>query len=317
MHTQNNPVKLAAIIVGAMLISACATTTKSVGEGQLLSPAAQAQATATGVPIGQTELGTPTEPSVEYLRVKTDRSIFLDPPEVDNPAVYVRVRDSSGRDWGGFLQRAVVARIKAAGYSTTRNAAKAAYVLNANVLVAQEVSAFELAKLDETEYGQNTSGIIKSIAAGAVVGGVAGGVLGDSKSAAAGAIAGGLVGGILGSIDQNERRKRIAAKQQTKYYSVIVDVELRERIGSGGEVQREGTQNLSFSSSQTDGLDGSTIGNTGEEIEGEVIETFSETSKWKRHRTRVLGKAKGKLIAFEDVESDFAEKLSRSIAGAF
>lgn len=315
MHRQNTFAKTAATVLSAALISACATTVKSVDQAQLLSPAAQAQATATGVPIGQTELGTPTQPSVEYLRVKTDRSVFLDPPEVDNPAVYVRVRDSSGRDWG--LQKAVVSYIEAAGYSITRNAAKATYVLNANVLIAQEVSAFELAKLDETEYGQNTSAIVKSVAAGAVIGGLAGGVLGDAQSATAGAIAGGLAGGILGSIDQSERQKRVAAKQQTKYYSVVVDVELRERIGSGAEVQREGTQTLEFSSSSTDGLGGSTTEGASENIEGQEIETFFETSNWKRHRIRVLGKAKGKLIAFQDVESDLAEKLARAISGAF
>lgn len=291
----------AMLAIGAIFASGCATT------GGELSVAAQNQATATGVPIGQTELGAPTKPSVEYLRIKTDRSIFLDPPEVDDPAVYVRVRDSSGRGWED-LQGAVIARVEAAGFAVTRNASKAIYVLNANILIAQEVSAFELAALDETEYGQDTSRIVKTAAAGALVGGLAGATLEDTQTALAGAAAGALAGGILSSIDDKQRQKRIAAKQQTKFYSVIVDVELRERIKSG-EVRRQGSQSLDFSSTQLAG--------SSESIRGGESETFTETSEWKRHRTRILGKAKGKLIAFEDVQADFVEQLARSIAGAF
>lgn len=46
-------------------------------------------------------------------------------------------------------------------------------------------------------------------------------------------------------------------------------------------------------------------------------ETYEETSAWKRHRTRMLGKAKGKLVVFEDVQIDFATKMARAIAGFF
>ena len=46
-------------------------------------------------------------------------------------------------------------------------------------------------------------------------------------------------------------------------------------------------------------------------------QSCSETSEWKRYQTRIAIKAKGKLIAFDDVEQNFVERLGRSIAGLF
>ena len=49
-------------------------------------------------------------PSLEYIRVKMGKSIFLDPPENDEPKVYVRIRDTSGH--GFQLQRKVLQLLK-------------------------------------------------------------------------------------------------------------------------------------------------------------------------------------------------------------
>ncbi len=52
-------------------------------------------------------------------------------------------------------------------------------------------------------------------------------------------------------------------------------------------------------------------------ISSTETESYEETSTWKRHRTRMIGKAKGKLVVFEDVQTDFAIKMSKAIAGFF
>ena len=303
----NTSFRAAPLALAALLISACGST----GAPQL-SAAAAAQQTSTGVPVGQTELGSPTKPSVEYVRIKMSKSIFLNPPETDTPMVYLRVRDTSGQDLD--LQEAVAARVRALGFGITRNAARADYTLNANVLYANEASALELAKLDETEYGDDVSGIVGNVLIGAAAGGVAGGVLGNSPDAVVGAAAGGLLGGIYGAVKEKERKERITAKQNTKFYSVLVDIELRERLKGEGVRQSNFSEESNVSSSQNSSGLGDTTSETSHTASSDK-ETYTETTQWRRHRTRIVAKAKGKLIAFGDVRQDFAERLAKSIAG--
>ena len=286
-----------------------------------LSAAAAKQSTSTGVAMGVTEAGVPTQPSVEYVRIGMDKSIFVDPPDSD-PVVYVRVRDTSGRDWD--LQQEVTNRLEKNGFRVESSAQNAVYYLQAIVRLVQEVSAAELAQLDETSYGQDVSSIVKSGLTGAAVGGLAGGLLGDSSDALAGAVAGGLLGGIMSASDQANREKRMIAKQYTKYYSVVVDIEVGQR--AKGKVQREGSAQFSSStggSSQSaegagSALDSHTLGDsTNSAFSAGETESYSEESDWKRQRARILGKAKGKLIAFGDVENEFRNKIVASISGLF
>ena len=282
----------------------------------IFSDAARLQGTSTGIPMGHTEAGVPTRPSVEYVRTRMSRSIFVDPPEESDPVVYVRVRDSSGSGWD--LQQEVVNRLEKNGYRVENNLQNAVYFLQVNVLSANEVSAAELAQLDETEYGQDVSSIIKGGLKGAAVGGLAGGVLGENALAgAAGAAAGGLLGGFFEASDQAERKKRLIAKQYTKFYSVIVDINIGERAKSQG--LRTSTQSKSSDQStggSTSDVDGYALRDSDSKADSETS-TFSEKIDWKVKETRIIGKAKGKLIAFADVEQEFRNKIASSISGLF
>lgn len=287
------------------------------------SAAARQQQTDTGIRIGPSESGIPSEPSVEYVRVSMDKSIFLDPPEVDDPAVYVRVRDTSGHDWD--IGSEVLNILVGQGFAVTRNAARAEYVLQANVLYANEVSAAELAQLDETAYGQDIGNIIKSAGLGAVGGAVAGGLIdrGGAGGVVAGAAAGGLIGGVLGAANQSRREERLLAKQATKFYSLVVDLEVRQRV-KGGVVTRTGSTAYESTDSHSQtaesagvATDGNTPGISRDSFAVSETEVYEETTQWKRHRARILGKAKGKLIAFADVRGEFARKLGRAISGMF
>ena len=310
---QTPKMKLAAFLPAlALALSGCG------GKPLNYSDAARARQTDTGVRIGESESGVPTGPSVEYVRVAMDKSLFLDPPEVDDPAVYVRVRDTSGREWD--LHSSVIARLQAQGFRITKNAARAEYVLQANILFANEVSAAELAKLDETEYGQDISDVVKTAALGAAGGALAGGLLdeGGTGGIAAGAAVGGLAGAAFGALGRSEREKRLLAKQATKFYSLVVDLEVRQRA-KGGAVTRKGsstTENVVESEQSAQDITGRELG-SGETVTSEETETYTETTEWKRHRARVVGKAKGKLIAFDDVKGEFADKLARAISGMF
>ena len=287
------------------------------------SAAARQQQTDTGIRIGDSESGIPTEPSVEYVRVTMDKSVFLDPPEVDDPQVYVRVRDTSGQDWD--LQYEVEDILKSYGFITTRNAGNAHYALQANILFANEVSAAELAKLDETQFGQDIGDIVKTAGLGAAGGALAGGLIdrGGAGGLVAGAAVGGLLGAAFGASQQSEREKRLLAKQATKFYSLVVDLEIRERINQG-VVTREGRSEFGSSDSRNQNaagagvaVDGYGAGGSSQSFSSEETEQYVETSEWKRQRARILGKAKGKLIAFEDVKGEFAKKLARAISGVF
>lgn len=290
-------------------VAGCASTQP------VYSDAAMEQKTATGVAIKPSEVGRATTPSVEYIRIKMGRSIFLDPPE-GNTDLYLRVRDTSGRDWGIPIEDVVAQEVTRNGFRVVRDASTAAYALNVNILFADEASAAEIAQLDETDYGQGIGGILGSALAGGAIG--AGGAVlagGDATGVAAGAAAGAVVGGVANVLYNQSRTELLQSQQETKFFSLVADVEIRERV-KGGEVKRSGStrtaaeQRAGSSADLVDNRDGQ-----GEQVSRTEVETFSEESTWKRHRTRLTGKAKGKLVVFKDVEHDFAVKMAKSIGG--
>lgn len=299
-------------LVASILLAGCG------GPKFQLSEAAYKKQTSTGVKVAP-EVGIPKTPSVEYIRIQMTDTVFLDPPEVDEPSIYVRVRNTSGRNLG--LHSAVVQQLRLLGYKIAKNASKATYVLQANLLFADEVSVAELAQIDETKYGYNIKKTATGLLIGAGLGAGAGALLGDGDvtgEAVAGGIIGGAVGAISDILSQRERNQRMAAKQWIKYFSIVVDIQLRERskgevLISGSSGSSAGGDSSSRSGKQSfDGVQGSQSSYSRSETQ-----TYSESSNWKRYQTRILGKAKGKLVVFEDVEQDFATQVASSIAGLF
>ena len=290
-------------ILFPVLIAGCAS------QPAQWSQAAMNQQTATGVRIAP-DAGVPTTPSVEYIRVRMTDTVFLDPPEVDEPGIYLRVRNTSGKE-ALDLHGAVAPKLQALGYRLVNNATDAVYVMQANILFADEVSAAELAKLDETEFGADVASIVTSIGVGAGLGAAAGyGLGGGGKEAAIGGAAGALLGGIASTVRSNARKERMAAKQLIKYFSLVVDIQLRER--SKGQVQIAGSSETSATRPSGGGAFSEHSAYSRQETQ-----SYSETSGWKRHQTRIVGKAKGKLVVFEDVQQDFVVRLANSIAGLF
>ncbi|WP_423908279.1 complement resistance protein TraT [Candidatus Spongiihabitans sp.] len=302
--------------VKLILVAFCLTITGCASSPPQWSEAAKSQQTETGVQVRPSDLGVPQTASVEYIRVKTERSIFLDPPEGNNE-VYLRVGDTSGRAWAGISMRDLVTQeLGKRGFTVVTNAKTASYALQVNILLADEISAAEIAQLDETQYGQDLGGIVKSVVIGTVVGGVAGSVLGNIDNTLAGAVGGGILGGALKGLSGSRKKDLLLAQQATKYFSLIMDVEVRER--TKGTVTRSGETNIlkSQNSSTGDNVADTSVSGS-QNISSTETESFTEESTWKRHRTRVVGKAKGKLVVFEDVEQDFAIKMIRAIAGFF
>ncbi len=292
--------KIILVLLTSLFLASCASTPQPQ-----YSQAALNERTATGVVIKSSPVGRALTPSIEYVRVKPQKSIFLDPPEGNNK-IYVRVRDTSNYDWNIDIEGYVAKQLKRNGFEVVKNAQGAAYSLQTNILLAQSVSAAELAQLDETQYGQDVIGIAKSAIGGALIGGGGASLVGGHKDAiVGGAVLGAVAGGLLSYQKGADRKKLLQAQQETKFFSVVVDVEIRERI-KGGVVTRKARANTSDSRNLS-----------GESVSRSESESFTDTSTWKRYRTRINGKAKGKLVAFADVEQEFASKIAKSIGGLF
>ncbi len=281
------------------------------------SEAALQQQTGTGVQVRPSDVGMPQTASVEYIRVKTETSIFLDPPE-DNMNVHLRVGDTSGRDWGDLSIRDLVAQeLGNRGYNVVTNAKNAAYSLQVNILLADAASGAEIAQLDETKYGQDVSSIAQSALAGAAIGGIGSGLAGgDMDAVAVGAVGGAVLGGVLKGLSNSRKKKLLIAQQQTKFFSFITDVVVSERVKGGVHDSDVVRQYDDLESSQNNDVYGV---NTGSDklILSTKVQTYEGRSPWRRHHSRMIGKAKGKLVVFEDVQKDFAVKMARAIAGFF
>lgn len=295
--------KLVLIVLSTVFLASCA------GKQPVYSQAAQQQKTATGVEIKASPAGRALTPSIEYVRTKMERSIFLDPPE-DNKKVYLRIRDTSDRDWNLDIEGYVAQQLNRNGFEVVKNARDTAYALSVNILLASEVSAAELAQLDETKYGQGVSDVAGSVLIGAVVGGGGAALLGGHQdTVAVGAALGAVAGGLLSYQKNKERDALLQAQQETKFFSVVIDIEVRERIKGGAVVSRQGTSNKQASARKQSAGD--------ESVDSSETQSYADTTTWKTHRTRLNGKAKGKLVAFADVEQEFASSIAKSIGGIF
>lgn len=295
--------KLVLIVLSAVFLASCAS------QQPVYSQAAQKQRTATGVEIKASPVGRALTPSIEYVHTKMERSIFLDPPE-DNNRVYLRIRDTSDRDWNIDIEGYVAQQLSRNGFEVVKNARDTAFALNVNILFASEVSAAELAQLDETKYGQNILGVAGAAAIGAVVGGGGAAYLdGHQDTVVAGAALGAVAGGLLSYKKNKDRANLLQAQQETKFFSVVIDIEVRERIKGGAVVTRRGASDKQASVRKQSAGD--------ESVNSSETQSYTDTTTWKTHRTRLNGKAKGKLVVFADVEQEFASSIAKSIGGIF
>ena len=131
-------------------------------------------------------------PSIEYVRVKMGKSIFLEPPEEDELGIYLRIRDTSGNHFE--LQNVVAQRLRDNGYKIVKNAKRATYVLRENILFAEEISEAQLQNLNEFDYDQGVGSVIGSTVAGAAVGSAADIYTGDHRTLGVGSVVSALVG---------------------------------------------------------------------------------------------------------------------------
>jgi hypothetical protein len=213
------------------------------------------------------------------VQTKMTETIFLDPVAPDRRTVFIQVRNTSDKpDFD--IEPAVRSAIESRGYRVVDDPTAAHYLLQANVLQAGRSS---------DDAAENTfAGGFGSMILGGAAGAGAGRVLSESPSVI---IGGALAGAAISAVAD--------AFVQDVTYSIISDVQISERAAEGVTVTESAHQDLSQGTS------------------GSRVLSSTETSDWKRYRTRVMSKANKVNLEFEEAAPDLVAGLTRSISGMF
>lgn len=232
------------------------------------------------------------------VQSQVSESIFIDPMSPADKIVYLRVRNTSGRD-GLDIRTPVVRDLQTAGWRVTQDPDKANVLLQVNIRQAGEAKKNAIQAAMNQGYG---GGILGSGAAAAGAVAVAGG---DIRGVGAAALAGGaadFVGGLL---------------VKNVYYSVISDVQISQRGKNGQtfEVTHGLNQGGTDVQGAMQGLISMAQGRKTSVQSQSSSEVYTETSEFKRKSARVLVSAEKVNLSWEDAQQPIADKLALTLGG--
>jgi hypothetical protein len=211
------------------------------------------------------------------VRTRMSDSIFLDPVAPDKRTIFIKIRNSSDKD---FDLSGVTGRIVSRGYMVVNDPDKAHYILQANILYVGKADPTAIEEAMRDGYGP--------------IGGIIGGaVLGSAISRSRrGAVVGGVLGGaaelLVGSLTKNVT------------FTTITDVEISER--STGPVKQETSTRL---------RQGGGTGSTSVRQESKV------TTNRQKYRTRISSTANKVNLQFEEARPALEAGLTRALSGLF
>lgn len=208
---------------------------------------------------------------------KMSESVFLTPTA--DKTVYVDVRNTTDKPNFTF-DAPVKAAIEARGYRVVSNPDDAHFMLQANVLQVGQSSQTASQAGFGGGFGTPLDGALTGVAAAAAMNGNISG-----RGLGAIGLAAGAADFIAGSMVKDV------------YYSAIVDIQISERTKS--TVHVNGEQHLAQGSS------------------GDELQTYDETSNFKRYRTRVLSSANKVNLKWEEAEPVIIRGLTQSVSGIF
>lgn len=209
------------------------------------------------------------------VQTKMSETIFLEPTEPSQRIIFVDVRNTSDKDIN--VKDAIVHSLAARGYTITESPQKANFMLQANILQVGKTDLREAQSALEGGFG------------GAVVGAAAGYAMHNSGSNAA---AGGLIGAALGLVGD--------ALVDDTFYSMITDVQIRERPLTGEQITQTQAANIKQGSSTS----------VQQSVQGGNVE-------WKTYRTRVVSTANKVNLDFEEAQPVLQDALAKSLSGLF
>ncbi|KAF3981868.1 MAG: hypothetical protein HFP81_03710 [Methylococcales symbiont of Hymedesmia sp. n. MRB-2018] len=207
------------------------------------------------------------------VQTKMSETIFLDPVAIKDQIAYVRVRNTTDKDIN--IEDIIKNTLAKQNFVLTQDPAKANFIIQANLL--------QIGKSDQRSAASALTGGFGGAVAGAVIGNAIG--LGSSGPL----IAAGLIGAVAGIVGD--------ALVEDTYFTMITDIEVRQRALNGEIVQ------------QVDNLN-SKLGTSGNSKQ--IVE--SKTS-WRKYRTRIVSVANQVNLKFEEAKSSLTKGLIRSISG--
>jgi hypothetical protein len=213
------------------------------------------------------------------VQTRTTNTIFLEPVAAADRTVLIEVRNSSDRPQLDITP-AVRAALAERGYRLVDDPQDAHFLLQANVLQVGRTSQAAA----EGAFAKGFGSALVGGAAGAGIGRVASD---QTEAMIAGAVAGAAASAVADSFVQDVT------------YSIITDVQISERAGTGVMVTERMTQDLAQGSS------------------GRRILSTTEVHDWKRYQTRVMSSANRANLDFEDAAPELVAGLTRAIAGIF
>lgn len=210
------------------------------------------------------------------VQTKMSETIFLEPVAPAKRVIFIDIRNTTDQEL--TVKDTIIEQIQTAGYKVTTNPDDANFMLQGNIL--------QLGKSDLRESG----GALQAGYGGAVVG--AGLAIAGGSSGGRGIVGASLVGGLIGAAGD--------AMVDDTLYSMIVDLQIRERPGLGEKVVQ---------SQDTHAKQG-TAGNVKQSVSGGQV-------NWKTYRTRIVSTANKVNLAFEEAKPPLIAGLVRVVSGVF
>lgn len=222
-----------------------------------------------------------TQTVIEHRNLETvtrlSQTIFLDPVSNAQKTIFIDVKNTSEQSLN--LKTPLSAAFKAKGYQVLNNPNAAHYWLQANIKT--------VGKMSESASQNALLGGYGSVLATAGAG-VALGSLSDSRNTM---IASGLAGGVIG----------LAADALIKNvnYTMIIDVQISERMGKGNRIQESYHANLSQGTSSV------------------TTQTSNKQTSYQKYRTRVVSNANQVNLSFEKAKDSLTNGLVKTLSGIF
>lgn len=214
------------------------------------------------------------------VQTKMSATIFLDPVKQHQRTVFVQIRNTSDKP-DLDVRSEVVEAISARGFTVVDDPDQAHFMLQANVLQVGKSSA----GANEQAFA---GGFGSALNAGVLASGTAY-ALGNSSSR-------GLAGlAILGVVADTVA----GAAVKDVYFSMITDVQIRERMAGGGSAAVSSQHQLVQGTS------------------GTTTVAYAEQSEWRTYQTRVMSTANQVNLEFENALPELKAGLTRSLAGLF
>ncbi len=214
------------------------------------------------------------------VQTKLSDTVFLDPVGTEKRTVFVQIRNTSDKPELSVHEE-VAAALQAKGYQVMQDPDSAHYILQANILQVGKTAPTAMEAAIHQGYGVSAAG-------GALLGagiGYAGGSRG--RGIAAAGLVGALAEGIAG------------AAVKDVYFSMITDLQVKERISGNGKARVDSNHTLRQGNS------------------GASQVTYSEDSSYKTYQTRIGSTANKVNLEFEEAAPELKRGLINSIAGIF